>query len=340
MLHASIRANALAGWHAFFPSGAGGFVPPVDQAMPATAPMPPAGRMPLQDFVRFSEGVVASSGNVAVPWLVGTHYDLAELGRVGAAINGARNVGIALRRLVDYFALLQDCTDVRLECDTQSATVSYRILSPDIWPRHQDAMFTLGIVAQIIRRGRGSGWDKIEFAFEADRNDMRADLSRVLGAPCTFEADANQLRFPVGFLDLSLEATPDPAAMRDLNREVVTRLRSLPIVHRMAHLVYRDLNLLNVDQGRLAREIGMSDRTMRRKLADAGSSYQQVLDECRMRQSIFELQTRPDLSIAQIALRLGYAEHSAFTRAFTRWSGLSPQAYRAQLGACQAGASQ
>jgi AraC-like DNA-binding protein len=55
-----------------------------------------------------------------------------------------------------------------------------------------------------------------------------------------------------------------------------------------------------------------------------------VLDECRMRQAEFEFRTRPDLSIAEIALRLGYAEHSNFTRAFLRWSGVSPQQYRAK----------
>ena len=70
---------------------------------------------------------------------------------------------------------------------------------------------------------------------------------------------------------------------------------------------------------------------MRRKLTEQGSSFQQVLDECRMRQAVFEFRVRPDLSIAQIALRLGYAEHSNFTRAFHRWSGVSPQAYRATL---------
>ncbi|MEJ2459849.1 MAG: helix-turn-helix transcriptional regulator, partial [Novosphingobium sp.] len=71
---------------------------------------------------------------------------------------------------------------------------------------------------------------------------------------------------------------------------------------------------------------------MLRKLAEEGSSFQQVLDECRLRQAVFELRTRPDLSIAQISLRLGYAEHSNFTRAFHRWSGISPQAYRVRLG--------
>ena len=70
---------------------------------------------------------------------------------------------------------------------------------------------------------------------------------------------------------------------------------------------------------------------MRRRLAEEGRSFQEVLDECRMRQALFEFRARPDLSIAEIALRLGYAEHSNFTRAFHRWNGVSPQAFRAQL---------
>ncbi|WP_206244705.1 AraC-like transcriptional regulator QhpR [Novosphingobium terrae] len=327
MIRASVRSTALHGWHDML-ADKGHMLGQNIAENPHSAR---SDMMSLQDFVSFSEGVVEQARDIAIPWLVGTHYDLANLGQIGPAILSANSVGVALRRLVDYFALLQDSTDIALHRDEQTATVSYRILSPDIWPRHQDAMFTLGIVSQILRQGQGSGWDRIDFAFEAERHDMRGDIGQVLNAPCSFGADTNQIRFPAAFLDLALRSSPQHSDVGALNRAIAQQRRQTPIIDRMAQLVFRDLNSFAVDQARLAREIGMSDRTMRRKLADAGSSYQQVLDECRMRQAAFEFQTRPELSIAQIALRLGYAEHSTFTRAFQRWSGMAPQSYRAQL---------
>lgn len=329
MSRATVRTAALDGWEGFLAGVADNSL-----ALPAASlPCENPSSMPLAEFVRFSEDVVRETRDVAIPWLAGVHYDLASLGAIGDAVNAAGKVGTALRRLVDYFALLQDCTDIRLEREEDTASVSYRILDPDIWPRHHDAMFSLGIIGQIIRRGTRGAWDKIEFAFEAESHEMRGDIGKVLRAPCTFGADTNQIRFPAAMLDLALPQVPcGPGGdLRRLSGEIAQQRRRTPLVERLVQVVFRDLNSHTIEQERIAREIGMSSRTMRRKLAEEGSSFQQVLDECRMRQAVFEFRTRPDLSIAQIALRLGYAEHSNFTRAFHRWSGMSPHAFRARL---------
>ncbi|GEN98629.1 transcriptional regulator [Novosphingobium sediminis] len=326
MAPATVRAAAMNGWESFLENTA---------AAPMLGDGPPPDSMPLAEFVRFSEDVVARTRDVAIPWLAGGNYDLAALGPLGDAINSAGRVGSALRRLVDFFSLLQDCTDIRLGLEDDMASVSYRILDPDIWPRHHDAMFTLGIVSQILKRGTRGHWDKIEFAFEAESHEMRGDIGKVVCAPCTFGADTNQIRFPAAMLDLALPqpANPPLADVRQLTRSIVSKRRATPLVDRLSQMVLRDLNSCAIEQERFAREMGMSSRTLRRKLTEQGSSFQQVLDECRMRQAVFEFRVRPDLSIAQIALRLGYAEHSNFTRAFHRWSGISPQAYRANLAA-------
>ncbi|WP_372732441.1 AraC family transcriptional regulator ligand-binding domain-containing protein [Novosphingobium sp.] len=338
MSHARVRTAALDGWAGLLADKSSTAIPlPPTACLRDTVPpgnhLPSAtNSIPLVDFVRFSEDVVHQTRDVAIPWLAGVHYDLASLGPIGTAINSAGKVGTALRRMVDYFALLQDCTDIRLEREDDMASVSYRILDPDIWPRHHDAMFSLGIIGQIIRRGTSGAWDKVEFAFEAESHEMRGDIGKVLRASCTFGADSNQIRFPAQMLDLALPATQGPQAdLRQLSGQIVAQRRNTALVERLAQVVFRDLNTQGIEQERIAREIGMSSRTMRRKLAEEGSSFQQVLDECRMRQAVFEFRTRPDLSIAQIALRLGYAEHSNFTRAFHRWSGVSPQAYRSSL---------
>lgn len=325
MAPATVRAAAMNGWESYLEDRG---------AAAMLSDGPPPESMPLAEFVRFSEDVVTRTRDVAVPWLAGSNYDLAALGPLGDAINSAGRVGSALRRLVDYFSLLQDCTDIRLGLEDDMAAVSYRILDPDIWPRHHDAMFTLGIVGQILRRGTRGGWDKVEFAFEAESHEMRGDIGKVVCAPCTFGADTNQIRFPAAMLDLALaSAQPGACDVRQLTRSIVTKRRETPLVDRLSQMVLRDLNTQAIEQERFAREMGMSSRTLRRKLTEQGSSFQQVLDECRMRQAMFEFRVRPDLSIAQIALRLGYAEHSNFTRAFHRWSGVSPQAYRANLAA-------
>jgi AraC-like DNA-binding protein len=328
-MRATVQAAALGGWDGFLADRG---LQTIDIGNCLGGNREAVDFIPLADFVRFSERVVETTRDISIPWLAGVSYDLSLLGRIADGINSATKVGVALRRFVEFFALLQDCTDIRLDREDGMACVSYRILHPEIWPRHHDAMFSLGIVAQILQRGTQGGWERVEFAFEAEQTEMCGDVASVLRAPCSFGADSNQLRFPEAMLDLAFPGSARISDARQLNSMIVEQRRKMPLVDRLSVLVFRDLNAVSIDQERIAREIGMSSRTMRRKLADESSSFQQVLDECRMRQAAFEFRTRPDLSIAQIALRLGYAEHSNFTRAFHRWSGISPQAYRAKLG--------
>lgn len=331
MTSATIRGSAFDGWRSYLLEAG------YDAARLASMMAVPDGRdganarIPLREFVSFSEDLVRETRDISIPWVVGTRYDLGSLGDVGNAIRACTTVGSALRRMVSFYELLQDCTHIELENDGQYASVNYRILDPDIWPRHQDAMFSLGIVAQILRAASPDAWDNVEFWFETSASELVSPMSSAINAPCHFEADTNTMRFPARFLDQPVSFCHADAKMDRLNSALVRKHRETPLSERLAQLVLRDLDRMTIDQQKIAREIGMSSRTMRRKLASDGLSFQQILDECRMRQAIFEFRTRPTLPIAEIALRLGYSEHSTFTRAFHRWFGESPQAYRTRL---------
>jgi AraC-like DNA-binding protein len=75
-----------------------------------------------------------------------------------------------------------------------------------------------------------------------------------------------------------------------------------------------------------ASELGMSGRTMRRKLAEDGTSYQSELDRVREKFSR-EYFARGGNSITELALLLGFADSSAFAKAFRRWTGMAPTEY-------------
>ena len=79
-----------------------------------------------------------------------------------------------------------------------------------------------------------------------------------------------------------------------------------------------------------ASELGMSSRTMRRKLAEDGTSYQKELDAVRHKLAR-EYFLRGGNSVTEVSLLLGYADSSAFAKAFRRWTGLSPKAFQEQV---------
>jgi AraC-like DNA-binding protein len=304
--------------------------------------------IPLANFTQMAEYVGNTASNPAVSWLIGENYDLAELGEVGIAITSAKTLGGALRRMADNFELLQDSSRLSIEITADAAIISYRILDPSIWPRYHDALFSLGIITKIVKMSAPNAMDSMELGFECGKRETGLHIGQT---QMSFECEANSIRIPVSFLDRAMPVTglgigpvtglgigPDiglgpklPAGLRSLSSALAEKRRSQSACERLAGIIFGRLSDGDINQDCLASEIGMSSRTMRRRLADEATSFQQLLDDCRMRQAVLEFQMRPCASIADIALRLGYAEHSTFTRAFSRWAGMPPQRYRAAM---------
>jgi AraC-like DNA-binding protein len=82
----------------------------------------------------------------------------------------------------------------------------------------------------------------------------------------------------------------------------------------------------------VARQLGMSSRTLSRKLREEGSTYAEILDELRSALAKRYLRDR-ELPVSEIAWLLGYQEVSSFTHAFKRLTGITPRDYRLSIAA-------
>ncbi|MFT7410681.1 MAG: AraC-like DNA-binding protein [Oleispira sp.] len=85
-----------------------------------------------------------------------------------------------------------------------------------------------------------------------------------------------------------------------------------------------------INRDDIAAQLGMSGRSLQRKLHEQGSSFQKLHDDYRHRHSL-QLLANTNLSLMDISLQLGFSESSTFHRAFKRWQGLTPGEYRHQL---------
>lgn len=121
--------------------------------------------------------------------------------------------------------------------------------------------------------------------------------------------------------------------LQDLLRQhaeaLLARLPGQGLSTRVVALLGEQLAHGEPHRGELARALNLSERTLQRRLADEGCSYQQLLNDTR-RQLAERHLSSGKLPAAEIALLLGYSEPSVFFRAFRQWTGLTPGEYRAQ----------
>lgn len=295
------------------------------------------GTLPLGGFVASLERLAAfGAGDGAAVWRAGEALNLVHLGTIGAAMAVAPTLGAALRCFVHYFGTVQSATSIRLEQEGDLVHLRYRILDEAIWPRRADAELTLGIVASTVRRYAPEAARAVAVQFEGPERASNRAIEARLQRPVR-RGDDNCLTLPARLMD----AAPPAAASRTEGGEFHDCLQRLdrhlnsvralqPVADRVRDLLLDRTGQAPTDQDAIARDLAMSRRTLRRKLEAEGTSFHELGEACRC--SIGQaLLTRTDLPIVEIAMRLGYSDHTAFSRAFSRWCGVPPRALRKGL---------
>ena len=167
----------------------------------------------------------------------------------------------------------------------------------------------------------------------ADPGHGHDEYRRVLGIAPTFDAPRHCAAFDVALLDMPVpNADPSLYPVLHQHAEGLLAQRALAVDGIVARVTAALTQRLPDGQARLApvaAELGLSARTLQRKLAEAGSSFQQVLDGVRFGLAQDYLRRR-ELGLADVAFLLGFQDQSAFTHAFREWSGVNPGAWRAQ----------
>lgn len=123
------------------------------------------------------------------------------------------------------------------------------------------------------------------------------------------------------------EGVRTPAAFTETARGSVRAARgAAPLEQRLVHALAARMGGAPLSARDLAQDLGMSERTLQRRLHELGRTFGEVLDAYRHSEAKLLLSGRRE-SIGDVARRLGFAEQSSFNRAFRRWTGLAPRAW-------------
>lgn len=169
--------------------------------------------------------------------------------------------------------------------------------------------------------------DVREFLAQRDLAAVAAVTDEVLAShlPILVSADWRRLSFPVSDLDRELpQANPATRALcENLCADLASQRRDGSGLAQQVRIVLAQRLSFDPTMPGVAAALVLSERTLRRRLADSGTSFQQLLDEVRASLA-GRLLASGTLSVEEIALRLGYAEASSFISAHKRWHGSTP----------------
>ncbi|MBQ0821754.1 AraC family transcriptional regulator [Microvirga terrae] len=260
--------------------------------------------------------------------LVGQRATILSLGLVGRLMQQSDTVGDAMRGLVSNLSIQNRGAVPSLTIVGDTALFTFSVYQPEAQSAGQISDGSLAVSVNALRALCGSEWNPSEVllprAAPADQEPYR----RHFRAPVRFNQESATIVFPARDLEIRI-AGADPV-LRAMLEQRIQQMKGAPdsaFSDDIRRLLRTRLTSNHCSADDIAHLLAMHRRTLSRRLKDSGMGYRAITNEIRF-EIARQLLTDTQVPLSQIAAALGYSEASAFTRAFRRWSGQTPTAWR------------
>ena len=292
----------------------------------------PGARVPTEKISRLWELAAARSGNPAIGLVQHQTATPATFDVVGYTMMSCANLKDAYDRLQRYLQILSDALTLSLSEEGDRFRVSFELFGGDRPVPRQRVEFIMVRLVSFCSwiSGRDVRPARIELPYPTP--EIRAPYDAVFRCPILFDSLSNSLEFDMADMEKPLP-TSNPVLAELHERfagEYLRRFSLSQTSHRAREAIIRRLPDGEPRRDQVARELCMSDRTLQRRLETEATSFAELLDSTR-RDLAEQYLSRLNLSLAQAAYLLGFADQSSFFRACKRWFELSPAQYRHQL---------
>lgn len=291
-------------------------------------------RIPFTRYVALMRAAKTMTGDQALALHFGEDVEIAEVSLVGLMGRAADTMQEAFTMLSRYVRLIVDVPQTgehRFEFQRRASGLWYvdTRADPNTFPELSESAFT-HIIMPSRRSGAPEWVREVHFAHPAPA--YRSEYERIFRAPVLFEQKSNALRvdevivtYPIGrlprfaFGPLTQRADALMKALESKSsaRGEVERLL-VPILH---------TGEASIDV--IAAKLVVSRQTLWRNLKNEGVTFEQVLDQLRCQMALDYLAARK-VSVYETAFLVGFSDPAAFSRAFKRWTGMSPSEARAK----------
>jgi AraC-like DNA-binding protein len=293
--------------------------------------------LPVQGQITLLELIADALHDDLLGFHLARDYDPREAGLLHYVLNSSDLLGDALRRVERYSTIVNQGISLRLREGKEIAVTLKYVGVERLSDRHQIEFWVAALVRG-CRRLTGRRLLPSSVRLVHRRKGGAPELDAFMGCDVDFGADTDEIAFP-GMAQQMPVVSADPY-LNKLLIKYCEEARS----HRGASQGTFRVGLENtiaplLPHGKarmdeIADRLGMSPRTLARRLAAEGLTFAGVLNELRADLAQRYLQD-DDLAISQIAWLLGYREVSTFSHAFKRWTGRTPRQARSQENAAQ-----
>jgi AraC-like DNA-binding protein len=276
----------------------------------------------------------ALTGDEALGLHLAEQLPRGTLDLVEYSFRASNTLGGALERLARYGRLLND----RLAARVLAGGRDLRFLACEADGRPLDrgrADLTLALVLRLARETTTRELAPLRVCFGHEAPASTAEHRRFFRAPLHFSAGVSEIAFSgqdAGRPLLSADAALSGVVKRRLEKLLAHRERpdAGATAARVRQLLIDGEGQAEASVTRVARELGLSERTLGRRLAREETSFRAILEGVRAETATALLHDSA-LGIAEIAFFLGYSEPAAFHRSFKRWTGKTPLTYRREV---------
>jgi AraC-like DNA-binding protein len=285
-------------------------------------------RLSVRAYQALWQEAIALTGNPALGLSLAQEQDCRGMGLVGHVVFNSETMRHGLAHYIRLFRIINDALLLYLEEDDAQAQLVFV---------HQCAEFYCMADIErsfVLAARRCEYWLGVHQPFTAVHFQhpapvYAAQYRKVFQCPVYFNQPDCKIIFERQALDLPprhRNPTLREAALQYANR-LLDDIRQSQLSERVRRLLERDMSQTEPDIRRVAGQLNMSPQTLYKKLKAEGQVFQKLVESVRLNKAL-QLLSHSAISTTEIAYILGFSELSAFSRAFKRWTGMSPRAYR------------
>lgn len=262
--------------------------------------------------------------------LIGQNTGPSALGLVGFLMQQSPDVATALHSLIHFFHLHVRGAVIYMKKENDTAFVGYSIYQSNVEAHEQIEDGAVAILFNILHKLCGPAWNPCGAHFSREKPADNHIYKQFFNTHLKFDAEHNGLLFSAHWLQQPV-AGADPELYRYLHKQIdeLDYQYSDDFVVQVRRVLHSALLMQQATTDHIAALFSIHPRTLSRRLKTCGTSYQELADQSRFEIARHFLENS-SMQLNQIAATLDYADASAFSRAFRRWSGFTPTHWRKQ----------